>query len=193
VFESLRARIEQFLAQHTAPGDPRASAPILHQAVIEAKVAVSQMKDALTATERELVLERKQLEDAERRGGLAAAIPDAETVALAERYAARHRERLQVLDRKVMVQRDELMLAEREVSEMTAQLRSAKSGAGNADASSSAAWRELESAGSARPGTDVNDELLRSNLDRAAHEAAADAQLEHLKRKMGKTDPKREA
>lgn len=151
------------------------------------------MKEALIATERELVLERKQMEDAERRGGLAAAIPDPETVALAERYAAKHRERLQVLERKVVVQRDELMLAEREVSEMTSQLRSAKLGGANADASSGAAWRELESAGGARPGTDVNDELLRSHLDRAAHEAAADAQLEHLKRKMGKTDPKREA
>jgi len=186
VFEGLRARIEQFLAQHTAPGDPRASAAQLHQAVIEAKVAVSQMKDALIATERELVMERKQLEDAERRGRLAAAIPDPETVTLAERYALKHHERLQMLERKVVVQRDELMLAEREVSEMTGQLRSARQGVGNADASSSAAWRELESAGGARPGTDVNDELLRSNLDRAAHEAAADAQLEHLKRKMGK-------
>jgi hypothetical protein len=188
VFEGLRARIEQFLAQHTVPGDPRASAAQLHQAVVEAKVAVSQMKDSLTATERELNLERKQLEDAERRGKLAAGISDQETVALAERFATRHRERLQVLERKVVVQRDELMLAEREVAEMTAQLRSAKQGLGNADVSSAAAWRELESAGGARPGTDVNDDLLRSNLDRAAHEAAADAQLAHLKRKMGK-DP----
>ena len=75
MFEGLRSRIEQFLAQHTAPGDPRASAAQLHQAVVEAKVAVSQMKDGLVATERELVIERKQLEDAERRGKLAAGIP----------------------------------------------------------------------------------------------------------------------
>ena len=188
MFEGLRARIEQFLAQHTAPGDPRAFAAQLHQAVVEAKVAVSQMKDGLVATERELVIEKKQLEDAERRGRLAAGIPDQETVDLAERSAAKHRERLQVLERKVVVQRDELMLAEREVSEMTAQLRSAKQGLGNAEASGAAAWRELESAGGVRPGTDVNDDLLRSNLDRAAHEAAADAQLAHLKRKLGK-DP----
>ncbi|MEP7324402.1 MAG: hypothetical protein ABI836_00510 [Gemmatimonadota bacterium] len=191
MFEGLRARIEQFLAQHTAPGDPRASAAQLHQAVVEAKVAVSQMKDGLVATERELVIERKQLEDAERRGKLAAGIPDQETVDLAERYAARHRERLQVLERKVVVQRDELMLAEREVAEMTAQLRSAKSGAGAADASSAAAWRDLESAGASRPGTDLNDEILGSRIDRAAHEAAADAQLAHLKRKLGKDPDKK--
>lgn len=190
MFEGLRARIEQFLVQHTAAGDPRASAAQLHQAVVEAKVAVSQMKDGLTATERELVMERKQLEDAERRGKLAAGIPDLETVALAERYAARHRERLQVLERKVVVQRDELMLAEREVAEMTAQLRSAKQGVGNADTSSAAAWRDLESAGGSRPGTDLNDDLLGSRIDRAAHEAAADAQLAHLKRKLGK-DPQK--
>lgn len=188
MFESLRARIEQFLAQHTAPGDPRASAADLHQAVIEAKVGLSQMKDALVATERELTLERKQLEDAERRGRLATEIGDQETVGLAERFALKHRERFLVLERKVVVQRDELMLAEREVAEMTAQLRAAKQGLGNSAASSAAAWRDLESAGASRPGTDVNDDLLRSNLDRASHEAAADAQLAHLKRKMGK-DP----
>ena len=189
MFEGLRARIEQFLASHTAPGDSRATAQQLHQAVIEAKMAVSQMRDSLVATERELALEQKQLEDAERRGKLAAGIQDQETVALAERFATRHRERVEVLVRKLAVQKDELMIAEREVSEMTAELRSAKQGLGNAGASSSAAWRDIEGAGGNRPGTDVNDELLRSNLDRAAHEAAAEAQLAHLKKKLGK-DPK---
>lgn len=189
MFEGLRARIEQFLAQHTAPGDRRATAQQLHQAVIEAKMAVSQMRDALAATERELALERKQLEDAERRGKLAAGIADQETTALAERFAVKHRERVQVLQRKLAVQQDELAIAEREVGEMTAELRSAKQGLGAADQSSSAAWRDIESAGGSRPGTDLNDELLRSNLDRAAHEAAAEAQLAHLKKKLGK-DPK---
>jgi hypothetical protein len=189
VFEGLRARIEQFLAQHTAPGDARATAAQLHQAVVEAKVAVSQMKDALVATERELTIERHQLDDAERRGRLASGISDQETVQLAERFAARHRERLQVLERKIAVQQDELMLAEREVADMTAQLRAAKQGLGSADASSAQAWRGIESAGGTRPGVDVNDDLLRSNLDRRAHEAAAEEQLAHLKRKLGKEPP----
>jgi hypothetical protein len=188
VFEGLRSRIEQFLAQHTAPADARASMDLLHSAVLEAKVSVAAMRDGVVATERELVLERKQLEDAERRGRLAGDIADQETAQVAERYAARHRERTGVLERKLEVQRDELILAEREVAEMTAQLRSARQGLGAGAGSAGAAWRDIESAGGVRPETDLQDELLKSNLDRAAREAAADAQLAHLKRKLGK-DP----
>jgi hypothetical protein len=186
VFEGLRSRIEQFLAEHTAPADARANLGVLQQAVIEAKASLSQMRDGITSTERELGLERKQLDDAERRGRMAAEIPDQETVDLAERYATRHRERALVLERKLSVQQDELMLAEREVAEMTAQLRAAKQGLSAPAASAGAAWQGIESAGGTRPDTDLGGELLRSNLDRAAHEAAADEQLAHLKRKLGK-------
>jgi hypothetical protein len=48
------------------------------------------------------------------------------------------------------------------------------------------AWREVESAGGARPDTDLRDELLKSDMDRAAREAAAARQLEELKKKMRK-------
>ena len=70
----------------------------------------------------ELAAERKQLADAERRGGLAAALPDPETATIAARFAVRHRERITLLERKLVVQRDEVALAEREVEEMTGQL-----------------------------------------------------------------------
>jgi hypothetical protein len=190
VFEGLRSRIEQYLAQHTTPADRRAFAAQMQEAVVGAKVSVSQMRDALTITERELGLERKALEDAERRGRLAAEVPDQETVELAQRFAEKHRARTVVLERKLAVQKDELVLAEREVTEMTAQLRSAKQGLGPAATSSEAAWRDIQSAGGSRPDTDLAGDLLGSNLDRAAHEAAADAQLAHLKRKLGK-DPQK--
>ena len=108
------------------------------------------MREALAATERELAVERKQLEDAERRGRLAAAVPDPETVAIAERYAARHRERVAVLERKIVVQRDELVLAERELAEMSAKRQRAT--AGQPSESVAAAWRDLESAGATPPG-----------------------------------------
>ena len=191
MFEGLRSRIEQFLSERTAPTEARASAILLHQAVVEAKVSVSQMRDDLAGSERQLVLERKQLEDAERRGRLAGEIADPETVELAGRYATKHRERVEILVRKILVQKDELLAAEREVAEMTAQLRSARQGSGTAAGSGGAAWRDIEAAGGVRPETDLGGDLLRSNLDRAAHEAAADAQLAHLKRKLGKT-PKSE-
>ena len=73
-------------------------------------------------------MERKQLEDAERRGRLASAVPDQETVRVAEMFAARHRERIEVLVRKITVQRDELILAQREIEEMAAEVRKASSG-----------------------------------------------------------------
>ena len=190
MFEGLRSRIEQFLAEHTAPADARASAAMLQQAVIEAKVSLSQMKDGIVATERELTLERKLLDDAERRGRMATEIADHETAELATRYVTRHRERALILERKLAVQQEELVLAERDVAEWTAQLRAAKQGLSAGAASAGAAWRDIESAGGTRPETDMNGDLLRSNLDRAAHEAAAEEQLAHLKRKLNKDQPK---
>jgi hypothetical protein len=179
------------LADHTPPADARAVAAGLQAALLEAKVAVGVMRDALGASERELGNERKQLEDAERRGRLAAEIPDAETVQVAERFTLRHRERIVMLERKIAVQRDELSLAEREMAEMNAQFRAAKQGSVNGSRpEQEAAWRDLQAAGGARPETDVEDALLKSRMDRAMYEAAAEAQLEHLKRKMGKTGEK---
>ena len=114
VFDGLRARLDRLLAETRSPEDRRAYAAGLRDAVIEAKAAVSAMRDQLAATERELGLERRQLADAERRGQLAAEIADQETVAIAERFAARHRERADVRERKLAVQHDELDLGVRE-------------------------------------------------------------------------------
>src|SRR5918999_332773 len=144
VFESVKARLERFLRQHTR-SDPRARAAALREAILEAKVGISTMRSALAATDRELVLERRQLADAERRGRLAAELPDAETLALAERFAVRHRERVTVLEHKLVVQREELTLAEREVAEMLSEYRAARPGTGSE--SIEAAWRDLEAAG----------------------------------------------
>jgi hypothetical protein len=143
----------------------RARAAALQAAVIEAKVAVGHLRDGIAATERELALEQKHWGDAERRGELARQIPDPETVAIAERFAAKHRERATVLERKLSVQKDELVLAERELAEMTEAL---KSPTGEPDA---------------------DDPALKIRMDRAGYEAAAEAQLAHLKRKLGKDKP----
>jgi hypothetical protein len=113
-------------------------------------------------------------------------VPDPETVAVAERFAARHRERILVLERKVVVQRDELALAEREVEEMTTQLRSASQGGPRSD-SVDAAWRDLEAAGGSRH-PDESDRTA-ADLDRRKRDEAIDAQLAYLKKKMGKDKP----
>jgi hypothetical protein len=182
VFESVKARLERFLREHTRP-DSRARAASLREAILEGKVGINTMRGALAATERELVIERRQLDDAERRGRLAAEVPDAETIALAERFAVRHRERVSVLERKLVVQREELALAEREVAEMVAEFRAERPGTGSE--SIEAAWRDLQSAGGERPGTGLDEDVGRADSDRKLEEAV-EAQLAFLKRKMGK-------
>jgi hypothetical protein len=154
----------------------------MREAVVDAKVAVAEIRDAVARTERELAAERQRLADAERRGRLAGEIQDQETVAVADRFAAKHRERLGVLEHKLASQREELALAQRELDDMQAQLKAAAT----AQPSTERAWRDIEEAGGAREGTDVRDELLKSDMDRAAREAAAARQLEELKKKMRK-------
>jgi hypothetical protein len=160
----------------------------MREAVIEAKVAVAETREAVIRTEGELALERQRLADAERRGRLAGEIQDQETVAVAERFATRHRERVSVLERKLQAQREELALGERELAEMQSQLKTAERDRTvmQSDRSTEQAWRDVHSAGGERPGTDLRDELLKSEIDRAAREAAAARQLEELKKKMGK-------
>jgi len=183
VFESVKARLEKLFRDHSR-SDPRAYLAGLREALLEAKVGVGAMKSALSATERELVIERRQLADAERRGRLAADLPDAETVVLAERFAIKHRDRVAVLERKLVVQRDELELAEREVEEMLGQVKAGRPGLG-AD-SIAAAWRDLDAAGGDRPDLAAEDDRLRAEADRKLKEQAVEAQLAFLKKKFGK-------
>jgi hypothetical protein len=160
----------------------------MREAVVDAKVAVAEVQEAIARTEREVSAERQRLADAERRGRLAGEIQDQETVSVADRFAAKHRERLGMLERKLATEREELALAQRELDEMQTQLKSAERDrpAMQGDSSTEQAWRDMQSAGGERPGVDLQDELLKSDLDRAAREAAAARQLEELKKKMRK-------
>jgi phage shock protein A len=184
VFEDLRARIEQFLAQHTPPADPREHARLLERSIIDMKVAVATLRDGVADTTRDLERERRQLADAGRRGRLAREIDDQDTASIADDFVARHTQRVTLLERKLSVQHDELMLAEQELDQLTGKLRHLRQGMPSTGTES--AWREVQAAGGSRPGVDPEDELLSHDLDRSAHEAAAEAQLAHLKRKLGR-------
>lgn len=168
MFESLRARLDRYLAERTPPTDAREQQHALHGALLEAKVGLATMREALQAAERSLAAERQRLADAERRGRLAAGIGDSETAEVAGRFVVRHAERVSLLERKVVVQRDELALGEREYESMRA---------------------EYQQRGSVvpppgGPGPDLEEEALRHQLDRAARESVADEQLASLKRKV---------
>jgi hypothetical protein len=161
--------------------DLRSLARQMREAVVDAKVAVAEVQEAVVRTEREITLERQRLSDAERRGRLAGEIQDTETVEVAGRFAAKHRERLGVLERKLANQREELGLAQRELEDMQAQLKTAER-----DRPAMEAQRSAQAAGDPVASMDLQDELLKSDLDRAAREAAAARQLEELKKKMRK-------
>src|SRR5881397_312463 len=188
VFERLRDALRAALDAATPPGNLRDLARQMREAVVEAKLSVQETRQAVSRTEGELAVERQRLADAERRGRLAGEIQDHETVEVAHRFAAKHRERVGVLERKLAALRDELALYERELGDMQAQLARAERDRPLTEAERSAerAWRDLQEAGGARPGTDLKDELLKSAMDRAAREAAADRQLRELKKKMKK-------
>jgi len=168
VFENLRARLDQFLAERTPPADARAQQQALHAALVEAKVGLSTMREALADAERSLAAERRQLADAERRGRMAGEIGDGETAEVAGRYAVKHGERVQLLERKVAVQQDELAFAEREYESMRAEFQQRRAGVGPVPL--------------VEP--DVDDSTLQHDLDRAARESAAEEQLAYLKRKV---------
>ena len=186
MLEDFKARLDRlFRERGGGSDDPRARAAALRDALAEARAGLTSLREGLTASERELEHERKQLADAERRGRLAAEVPDPETVTVAERFVLRHRERITLLERKVAVQREELVLMEREIDEMSAQLRS---GAATSD-SIRAAWRDLEAAGASPP---TDEERLAHEADRRRRDQAVEAQLEYLKRKLGRQDGKRE-
>jgi hypothetical protein len=176
VFDGLKARLDRLFREHGSAG--REYAAGLREALIEARLGLVALRDGIAQTERELGTERKQLSDAERRGRLAAEVPDAETVALAERFALRHRERVLVLERK------ELALAEREVEEMATEYRGTARGSGSP--SIDAAWRDLEAAGAARP---AEADHLAAETDKRRREEAVEAQLAYLKKKMGREKP----
>ena len=179
-FERLRDAFRAAVDAASTP-DLRSLARQMREAVVDAKVAVAEIQEAVARTEHEITLERQRLSDAERRGRLAGEIQDAETVEVAGRFAAKHRERLGVLERKLTNQREELALAQRELDDMQAQLKTA-----DRDRPAMEARRSAREAGDPVASMDLEGELLKSDMDRAAREAVAARQLEELKKKMRK-------
>lgn len=180
MFEDLKQRMRDFMDRATNPPDGRAVAAMMRDAVVEAKVAVREMREQLEGTRRRLAAEREELETVRRRGRLAAQIEDAQTVEVARDYERRHAERVDVLERKLAAQEAELTLAEREVEDMTRELKARAAGVPNGPAVGSGDEAET---GEAPLEPDAG---LGASIDRAAREARAAEMLAELKRRMGK-------
>lgn len=157
--------------------------------LVQAKMGVDDLRDALAVSRRKLEAEQRELATVRRRKELATGIQDAETMNVAERFERQHAEHAAVLEEKIGVQARELELAERELEAMKAELRTAMAGAAGApgtpgplDPASDIAPLEDESAASAHAELDA----LARERARADRSAEADRRLEELKKSMGK-------
>jgi hypothetical protein len=194
MFEQLRESLRG-LSSRLAPEERRRVAGSMREALVHAKLALQEMRDAIAKTEGRLATERSELETVRRRGGLAAQIGDTETAQIAERFAQQHEERVRVLETKLMSQQQELSLGEREFEDMRAQLRMAMSGvAPSPDARNQDIVDDLDAMLAGAPS--ANESGSSDSLDpdagaprrrtRAQHEADAEERLAALKRRMGK-------
>jgi hypothetical protein len=160
----------------------RARARLMREALVDAKVGLSQSRAARDATRAQLERERSELETVRRRGQLAAGINDAETVRLAADFERKHAERVTVLERKLAALEQEVALMERETADMTAQLKQL-AGGGAAPAQGTPEPDPLASDAPA----DVSEfDALRRTADRSERDADAERRLADLKRRMGK-------
>jgi hypothetical protein len=173
MFEDIKAAFNSAL--DSAAGNEGVSKSLMREAVIEARSAIKYLEESLAKAEAKLKRELKNLDDATRRGGMAAGIGDQETVEVAERFATKHREKVEILERKVDAQKEELAVARREENSMTAQLKAAQRGGPQVRAGSS---------GSFAPGD--NDGALEEEIEKEDSQSLAARQLEELKRRMGK-------
>ena len=129
MFEHLRRSWQSLLDGSLPPDERREVVAAMKETLVQARVGVSGLRDGVAEVRARLEKERTELTTCTRRKQLAQQIGDAETVTVAEKFERYHLERCAVLERKCEVQEAELALAEREVAEMTVELKYAMSGA----------------------------------------------------------------
>ena len=172
----------------------------MRDALVHAKLGLNDLRASLATTTARLDAERAELGTVRRRQGLAAQIDDQETVAIAERFAAQHQERVAMLEVKQMVQQQELSLAEREYEEMASELRRILSGVAPGAPSPEPAARATTVPDDGPAESAFDDGLIAGSDEstgspmgeaparrtRAEREADAEQRLAALKRRMGK-------
>jgi len=193
VFENLRKSLDDLLSRATPPEERREIVSRMRDTLVQAKMGLQDLRDALEKSRRRLDVEKRELETVQRRKKLPEQVNDAETVRIVGQYELLHLERVQVLSRKLEAQESELVLGERDVEQMMTELRNAASGiSSGADrtnaAAMNAAMEEVDSAIGQGKSESLREEIdgLSRSRTRADHEADAARKLEELKRRMGK-------
>ncbi|HEX6372656.1 MAG TPA: hypothetical protein VF006_27295 [Longimicrobium sp.] len=160
----------------------------MRREMVQARASLPMYDDAVRAADAELARERRALDDAVRRGGLAEKIGDAETVRIAGEFAERHRKRVAVLEDKARAARAEQELRAQEVQDMMRRYK-------EADANRFVLLNDIRRAqGQARMG-DMGEAKAFDDFGRAAEkietEMAYDAALEELSDLAGPPPPPR--
>ncbi|CAN5512788.1 hypothetical protein BH09GEM1_BH09GEM1_16830 [soil metagenome] len=187
MFESFRQSLNDILDRATPPEERRAVLTRMKQTLVQARMGLDDLRGGVTATRQRLDVETRELETMRRRKAAALTINDVETLALAEKYETLHGERAEVLRKKLEAQEAELGMVDREVAEMTAELKTAMLGAGGGS-SSIADEARAEADAVLDHGSDVAEEIdaISRAGRRSARESEAEQKLAELKRRMGK-------
>lgn len=198
MFDAFRRSLENLVNGTATPEARREAISRMKDTLVQARLGVEDLRQGVAQTRTRLAAERHELETVRRRKGLADGIGDRETVSVAERFERHHAERVEALERKLAAQEGELLVVEREVAEMTDEMRRAIAGAPPSSAGAASGSVRGSAAGGAAPGStddplpddgsatrEAIDALARERR-RAERDAAAEERLAALKRKMGK-------
>lgn len=185
VFDEVRQAFRELLHGNVPPEGRRELIAVMRDTLVQARLAVDDLREGVEVTRKRLERERAELETIRRRKGLAEGVGDAETVTVATRFETQHAERVAVLEQKMAVQESELALLERDMAEMKEQLKAALAGVGSGMRSGTvdAATDPLDE-GRANVEQQLND--LKRAERRANANADADAALAELKKRMGR-------
>jgi hypothetical protein len=148
VFEGFRRSFDDLLSRATKPEERHLVASRMKETLVQARMGLDDLRAGLETSKKRLAAEERELDTVRRRKKLAEQINDADTVSIAGKYEQMHVERVEVLQRKLSVQESELGLAERDVAQMTSELKAVVSGtdARATSAIDSAAAAEAEAA-----------------------------------------------
>jgi hypothetical protein len=184
VFDGFRRSFDELLSRATRPEERRLVASRMKDTLVQARMGLDDLRDGLEKTRQRLVAEEKELETVRRRKTLAEGIQDQQTVDIALKYEQMHVERVEVLRQKVTAQEAELVLAERDVAQMSAELKAVLAGT---DPRGAAPALDTSDDSDADTGK-LRDEIDTLGRARASAEREADAarRLDELKRRMGK-------
>jgi hypothetical protein len=183
-FEGFRRSFDDLLTRATRPEERRVVASRMRDTLVQAKAGLNDLKDGLDKARYRLKVEERELETVRRRKALAEGIRDQQTVDIAAKYEQMHAERVDILRQKVAAEEADLVLAERDVNQMSAELKAVLAGTDPRAPGSTIDSPDVTETEAA----DIRDEIdsLGRAHERADREADAARRLDELKRRMGK-------